>query len=79
MRGPTRLARWMAGLVPGAVLLLALLAGALQTAAFAPTQAWWLQPLALALLAALVWEASPRRAAWSGFCFGLGWLASGLW
>ncbi|MGM9514901.1 apolipoprotein N-acyltransferase [Roseateles sp. DB2] len=79
MRGPTRLARWMAGLVPGAVLLLALLAGALQTAAFAPTQAWWLQPLALALLAALVWEASPRRAAWSGFCFGLGWLACGLW
>ncbi|HLO95625.1 MAG TPA: apolipoprotein N-acyltransferase, partial [Burkholderiaceae bacterium] len=50
-----------------------------QTAAFAPTQAWWLQPLALGLLAATAWEASPRRAAWAGFCFGLGWLASGLW
>ncbi len=74
-----RLAAWVAGLVPGAVLLLALLAGVLQTAAFAPTYAWWLQPLSLGLLASLAWEASPRRAAVAGFCFGLGWLASGLW
>ena len=76
---PTRLARWMDGLVPAGVLLLALLAGALQTAAFAPTQAWWLQPLALGLLVAMAWQASPRRSAWAGFFFGLGWLASGLW
>ncbi len=79
MRPVTRLARWTERLVPGAVLLLAVGAGALQTAAFAPTEAWWLQPLALALLVALAWEASPRRAAWAGFFFGLGWLASGLW
>lgn len=74
-----RLAAGLAGLVPGAALLLAGLAGVLQTASFAPVEAWWLQPLSLGLLAALVWDASPRRAAACGLTFGLGWLAAGLW
>ncbi len=57
----------------------ALLAGVLHTAAFAPTEAWWLQILALAWLAHLSWTATPRRAALLGGLFGFGWLASGLW
>lgn len=57
----------------------ALAAGLLHTAAFAPVEAWLLQPLALALLALLVWQQAPRRAAWLGGLFGLGWLAAGLW
>lgn len=57
----------------------ALVAGVLHTGAFAPTGAWWLQILALALLFAVVQHATPRRAALAGALFGFGWLASGLW
>lgn len=57
----------------------ALAAGVLHTAAFAPVEAWWLQILALAGLAALAWRASARRAAALGALFGLGWFAAGLW
>ena len=53
--------------------------GALQTLAFVHTAAW---PLPLAALALLVWrlnEASPRRAAWLGWCYGTAWLCAGTW
>lgn len=56
-----------------------LLAGIVHTASFAPFEAWWLQPLALAVLALATTEASPRRAALLGWLFGTGWLVSGLW
>jgi len=56
-----------------------LVAGALHTASFAPLECWPLQLAALALLAAGVQRATPRTAAWRGFVFSLGWLASGLW
>ncbi|UXH77872.1 apolipoprotein N-acyltransferase [Roseateles amylovorans] len=59
--------------------LLALLAGVLHTAAFSPSPAWWLQPLALAWLMAAAMAVRPRRAALLGAMFGIGWLASGLW
>ena len=59
--------------------LLALFAGLIHTAAFAPLEAWYLQILALALLARLTWFATPRQAAWAGGLFGLGWLGSGFW
>ncbi len=59
--------------------LIALVAGVLHTGAFAPTGAWWLQTIALALLFAVVDSASPKRAALLGALFGFGWLASGLW
>jgi apolipoprotein N-acyltransferase len=55
------------------------LAGLLHTQAFAPREAWWLQIAALAWLAWAVRDATPRAAAWRGWCFGLGWLGSGLW
>jgi apolipoprotein N-acyltransferase len=58
---------------------LALVAGLLHTGAFAPTGAWWLQILALALLFSIVETATPRIAALAGSAFGFGWLASGLW
>ncbi|MFG6465089.1 apolipoprotein N-acyltransferase [Roseateles sp. BYS87W] len=58
---------------------LALAAGVLHTAAFAPTDAWFLQPLALALLFGAVQHEKPRRAALLGGAFGFSWLASGLW
>ncbi len=56
-----------------------LLAGALHTAAFAPLEWWWLQIAAVAVLAAGVRTATPGQAAWRGWAFSLGWLASGLW
>lgn len=57
----------------------ALVAGLLHTSAFAPTGAWYLQLIALALLFAVVEQATPKRAALAGALFGFGWLASGLW
>ena len=69
---PAPSGRWTSG-------ALALLAGVAHTAAFAPVEAWWLQTLALAALVALAAAAAPVRAAWLGWCFGLGWLVSGLW
>jgi len=57
----------------------ALAAGLLQTASFAPTEAWWAQIAALAMLFGLVAHATPQRAALCGALFGWSWLASGLW
>ena len=57
----------------------ALIAGLLHTGAFAPTGAWYLQLVALALLFAVVEQATPRFAALAGALFGFSWLASGLW
>lgn len=57
----------------------AVLAGVVQTAAFAPQAGWWWQPLALAALLALAEGRRPARAAALGWAFGVGWLASGLW
>ncbi len=67
--------------MPGrrSALLLAACAGVLHTASFAPLEWWWLQILALAGLAALMRDASPRRAAALGWAFGTAWLGSGLW
>lgn len=67
------------GLRPAAGLALAGAAGLLQTASFAPTQAWWAQIVALALLFHAVAHAAPRQAAVRGALFGWTWLASGLW
>lgn len=63
----------------GSSALAVLLAGIAETASFAPFDAWWLQPLALAVLAFATVAARPRRAAFLGWLFGLGWLVSGLW
>jgi len=57
----------------------ALAAGLLQTASFAPTEAWWAQIAALALLFGVVARATPKVAALCGALFGWSWLASGLW
>ena len=62
--------------------------GALQTLAFVHTQAdsMWLMALLpllpIATLAWLVWrldQASPRRAALLGWCYGTAWLCAGVW
>jgi apolipoprotein N-acyltransferase len=57
----------------------ALAAGLLHTASFAPTDAWWAQLAALGILFGLVVRATPRTAALCGALFGWSWLASGLW
>ena len=57
----------------------ALAAGLLQTASFAPTEAWWAQLSAQAVLFSLVARATPRVAALCGGLFGFSWLAAGLW
>ncbi len=67
-------------LVPGAPLRpwLALALGAALALAYAPFGLW---PLALVLPAALLWlldGESPRRAALTGFAFGLGWFGAGI-
>lgn len=59
--------------------LVALAAGALLACAFAPLQLW---PLAILCPAVLMWlweGAAPRRAAWLGFCFGVGTFGLGTW
>ena len=58
---------------------IAVVAGLLHTCAFAPTGAWLLQLIALALLFAIAENATPRFAALTGALFGFGWFASGLW
>jgi apolipoprotein N-acyltransferase len=54
--------------------------GALQTLAFVHT---WLWPLPVLATAALAWRlgaaATPRRAAWLGWCYGTAWLVAGTW
>ncbi|MBV8037185.1 apolipoprotein N-acyltransferase [Roseateles sp.] len=63
----------------GVAATAALAAGLLQTASFAPTEAWWAQIAALALLFGVVARATPKVAAACGALFGWSWLASGLW
>ena len=67
---------WSSALA-GALLALV---GALHTLAFLHTPSgWWWPLLAIGLLAWLVGRASPRRAAWLGWCFGTGWLVAATW
>ena len=58
---------------------LALLAGAVHAASFAPTEFWWLQLIATGALVALLADAPPGAAAGRAWAFGFGWLATGLW
>jgi apolipoprotein N-acyltransferase len=51
----------------------------LHALSFAPSYAWFLQPLALAALVGLLAAASVRQAACLGAAFGLAWMAVGLW
>ncbi|MBO4121437.1 apolipoprotein N-acyltransferase [Cupriavidus gilardii] len=61
-------------------LLLAGVLGVAHTQAFAPRDWWWLQLLALAGLAALLFDTRRARdAAALGYAFGLGWFLSGIW
>ena len=53
--------------------------GALQTLSFIHTEAWWLQWLAVGLLAWRVGRATPARAAALGWAFGCAWLLAGTW
>ncbi len=57
-----------------------LAAGALQTLAFVHTGWAWPLPLAgAALLAFACGRATPGRAAFLGWCYGVGWLVAGTW
>ena len=53
--------------------------GALQTLSFIHTEAWWLQWVAVGLLAWCVGRAAPGRAAALGWAFGCAWLLAGTW
>ncbi|MFP5407288.1 MAG: apolipoprotein N-acyltransferase, partial [Gammaproteobacteria bacterium] len=62
---------------------LALVAGAIHAAAFAPLNLWWLQPIALAVLLYLAcgWppaRSARRQAALVGLSFGFGWFVTGV-
>jgi apolipoprotein N-acyltransferase len=60
-------------------LLLALALGAGHTIAYVQTGLWWLQPLAVALLAWRLQLAPPLRAAGVAGAFGTAWLGAGTW
>jgi apolipoprotein N-acyltransferase len=62
-----------------ATWLFAALLGACFSFGFVHTQAWALQFACIGLLAWLVRDASPRRAALLGWAFGFAWLAAGTW
>lgn len=64
----------MSRLVPAA----ALAAGVAHAFGFAPTNAWWAQIALLAVLHGLALGATPARAAWIGWLFGLGWFGAGV-
>ncbi|MBU3672567.1 MAG: apolipoprotein N-acyltransferase [Sinobacteraceae bacterium] len=59
--------------------LIAGLAGVALALAFAPFGLWPFSVLAPALLFALLQGCTPRRAAWVGFCFGIGTFAAGTY
>jgi len=53
--------------------------GALHSLPFVLTAAWWLQPLAVALLAWRLARVAPSRAALLALLFGTAWLGAGVW
>lgn len=59
--------------------LLSLIAGALLVLAFAPFSQGWIAPFALAALFGLWLRASPGRAAWRGWLFGVGLFGGGVY
>ena len=75
---PGRL-QWLAARSGWPARGLALLAGALAAAAFAPIHAVPLAPLGLALLVLLLRAAGPRTAFALGWCFGFGHFLAGLY
>ncbi len=64
---------------PRLAALLAFLSGAALVFSFAPFGLAWLAPLPLLAFLWLLADARPRRAAWLGFCFGLGLFGAGTW
>lgn len=55
------------------------LSGAITVLAFAPLQWWWVALMSVALFATIIIDASsPRRAAYQGFSFGLGYFLAGV-
>lgn len=65
--------------LPARTLLAAIALGAAHALSFAPWNLWWLQLAALAALFRLVQTVDkPRRAAWLGLLFGLGWFGVGV-
>lgn len=56
-----------------------LLAGIAHALSFAPFEAWWLQLIALGVLAHATFGATWRRAAFLGWLFAVGWLVAGFW
>jgi apolipoprotein N-acyltransferase len=64
---------------PGPKRLAALFSGAALVLAFEPFALAWLAPVALATLILLLEETTPREAAWTGFCFGLGLFTAGTY
>ena len=60
-------------------LLGALLAGMLMVPAFAPFGLFWLAPLSLLALLALLRDCSPRQAVVIGYAFGLGYFGAGVY
>ncbi|MFL6664379.1 MAG: apolipoprotein N-acyltransferase, partial [Rhizobacter sp.] len=76
---PGSTAAWARPLSLGFDLFLAAAFGALQTASYVYTEAWWLQLLAAGWLAWRAWVATPGRAFGLGLAYGTAWLVAGTW
>ena len=76
---PGSTAAWARPLFLGFDLFLAAVFGALQTASYVYTEAWWLQLLAAGWLAWRAWVATPGRAFGLGLAYGTAWLVAGTW
>lgn len=69
----TTVPAWRAGVLAAGL-------GAAHTLAYVQTTvAWPLALVAMGFLASALRTATPRRAAWLGWCFGTGWLCAGTW
>ncbi|HEX6707874.1 MAG TPA: apolipoprotein N-acyltransferase [Albitalea sp.] len=72
-------AAWARPFSLGFDLFLAAVLGALQTASFVYTEAWWLQMLCVAMLAWRAAVVTPGRAFVLGMVFGTAWVGAGTW
>jgi apolipoprotein N-acyltransferase len=72
-------AAWARPLSLGFDLILCAFLGALHTASFVYTEAWWLHLLCVGMLAWRVSVVAPARAFALGAVFGTAWLSAGTW
>ena len=59
-------------------MVLAVIAGAAMSLSFAPFELWWVAPVCIGCLYAIIQSNPSKRAGWLGFLFGLGYFGVGV-